>query len=56
MHKYTGASKYVDNHASGFCAFVRHGERADNVDWQAQGIEIEEMHDPPLTKRGKLQA
>lgn len=40
------------SHFPGFCPIIRHGERADNVDFVALGIEIEEMQDPPLTLLG----
>ena len=35
---------------------IRHGERADNVPYEAMGIEMEEIQDPPLTPRGIDQA
>ena len=38
------------------CCVIRHGERADNVDFQKLGIEIEQMSDPPLTPLGIEQA
>ena len=30
-------------HSKGFCPIIRHGERSDNVDYEALGIEIEQM-------------
>ena len=35
---------------------IRHGERADNVDYVKMGIEIEESQDPPLTPDGLHEA
>ena len=43
----------------GFCALIRHGERADNIDDSLRnelGIEVEDMNDPPLTPLGFEQA
>lgn len=44
---------------TGFCALIRHGERADNIDGQMRdklGIEVEDLNDPPLTPLGIDQA
>ena len=35
---------------------IRHGERADNVDYVKMGLEIEEPQDPPLTPDGLNEA
>ena len=46
------------NH-QGFCALIRHGERADKIDSQRRaelGIEVDDMNDPPLTPLGIEQA
>ena len=42
--------------AQGFCALIRHGERADKVNYEKQGIKIEQFLDPPLTPQGFEQA
>ena len=40
----------------GMSCVVRHGERADNVDFEKLGIEVEQISDPPLTPLGIEQA
>jgi hypothetical protein len=37
------AFQHKNSHVPGFCPIIRHGERSDNVDFEAMGIEIEEM-------------
>ena len=46
--------KYDDKNKdlNGFVAMIRHGERADNVDWKSLGINYEIQDDPPLTPLG----
>lgn len=42
-------------HTKAFCAFIRHGERADNLDQKERerlGIEIDDINDAPLTPLG----
>lgn len=49
--------KKVNQH--GFCALIRHGERADKIEDNERaklGIEVEDMNDPPLTPLGLEQA
>jgi len=41
-------------HTPGFCAFIRHGERADDACESNEIMHIEEPNDPPLTKYGIL--
>lgn len=45
-----------ERHPQTFCAMIRHGERADNVDFEKMGIEIEEPQDPPMTPDGLHEA
>lgn len=54
---YRGGNHFLDQHPDGFCAMIRHGERADNVEnVEALGIVIEEIQDPPLTPTGVQQS
>ena len=46
---------YTDKYSQNFYALIRHGERADNIDIEEcnkQGIEIQDINDPPLTPLG----
>ena len=44
----------MNKELNGFVAIIRHGDRADNVDWKTLGINYEILDDPPLTPLGLI--
>ena len=51
--EFSAKKNFMDSHVPGFCAIIRHGERADNIDNAEElGIKIETKYDPPLTPHG----